>query len=693
MTEAQDDRCEVCDGLHSDEGNEMLLCQGPDCNNGYHLQCLNPPLRGVPDGAWLCPVCTASGEIGIPVSILNHSGNGIGRLYQVRWDSGEVTSVPRENLMGLPILQQYEDSIERVDIRSNPGAGRAGAMKLPPGWIMVSNQAPSAVIKTYFSPDRKVRARSVVEAWRLHNRACADLGTKTKGGLEATPRVRRIASVVRKAALGEELVHESAAARPARAHTRPAPQPSAPPNPPSAPSRKRLIRLPAPEDDKVGKRLKVAISDQEQGNRWFTAKILEAQPCLSNFSNSKVEYLIQFDFDLQKLTVDLADLPFEWMRDDEEPDDCKFQAQPSPPRSREHNHDKEVVEIPAIERRRRALTSAAPSTTSAAPATCTQASQTDAFLLGTDATLRSDPVSRLVADVLESVLAKARDRALSAADDLPIMRPLRSIEWFAGSARLTFALRRNHGWDQAVIHDYDSSKVEWELHDSRPEKDTFRCDEFLEEVSLRSFALEPCYDYFHFSIDCSSFSGLGWAGQSRNSSNDFLGAGVNNMASCSRGNRMVQKTIDLIAAQLERNPHFLFTIENPFTGRLKDHPMIRARLEAPREHGGLGAARVVVDYCWFHERHNSTCRAFKKRTIFWTNSPTIIREFGVHTPPASSSHYLCGRGNPCPCFDSHRPVTSATAAEATPFPRLLAEKIARCISLDATSQRWRPVRL
>ena len=48
---------------------------------------------------------------------------------------------------------------------------------------MVSNQAPSAEIKTYFSPDRKVRARSVVEAWRLHNRAVTKV--KTKGGLEA----------------------------------------------------------------------------------------------------------------------------------------------------------------------------------------------------------------------------------------------------------------------------------------------------------------------------------------------------------------------------------------------------------------------------------------------------------------------------------------------------------------------------
>ena len=675
MMEGEDTRCQTCGGPDSDEGNEMLICQGPQCLNAHHLQCLHPPLSCVPDDVWLCPVCTARDDIGIPVSILSHRGNGNQRKYQVRWQSGEETFEPRDHLMNLPVLQAYEKSMSGIeDAETCSGAGsssKAGGKELPPGWTTVSNQTPSGrCLSTYFSPE-KFRARSIVEAWRIeawrmHEASSKDPGPKLPSKEPASSKKPASKTPSRKSAV---------LAQPA------------PPIPPTAPSRKRLVRLPEPVDEKVGKRLKVALTDEEAGCRWFSAKVLEAHSCLANFSNSKVEYVIQFDYDLHKLTVDLADLPFQWMHDDEESDECKVQAVLSLPRSHAHKEE-EPVETPAMKRSRKSSRS-----NSAGPATSAQASQTDASLLGSDASLRTDPVSRLVSDVMESVLAGVRDRALSAADDLPIMRPLRSIEWFAGSARLTFALRRNHGWNHAVIHDFDSSKVEWELHGSHAEKDTFRCDEFLEEVSLRSLALEPCYDYFHFSIDCSSFSGLGFAGQSRNDSNDFLGAGASNMASCSRGNRMVHKTVDLIAAQLERNPRFLFTIENPFPGRLKDHPMIHARLEAPREHGGLGAVRVVVDYCWFFDQQNSSSRPFKKRTIFWTNSPTMIREFGVHAPPASCSYYLCERSTPCPCYNSHRAVTSATAAEATPFPRLLAEKIARCISLDATSQRWRPVRL
>ena len=38
-------------------GNEMLLCDGPGCENAYHLFCLRPPLGTVPAGEWLCPKC------------------------------------------------------------------------------------------------------------------------------------------------------------------------------------------------------------------------------------------------------------------------------------------------------------------------------------------------------------------------------------------------------------------------------------------------------------------------------------------------------------------------------------------------------------------------------------------------------------------------------------------------------------
>ena len=103
-----------------------------------------------------------------------------------------------------------------------------------------------------------------------------------------------------------------------------------------------------------------------------------------------------------------------------------------------------------------------------------------------------DPVGRLVAEVIDAVLARARDEAAAASDDLPVMRKLRAIEWFAGSGRLSFALKQQQGWDP-VIHDRDVNAVEWAQHGEKPEQCTFRSDEF-EEIERGSFYLEPPYD-------------------------------------------------------------------------------------------------------------------------------------------------------------------------------------------------------
>lgn len=47
------DFCEVC---RSDEdAPTMLLCD--DCDKGYHLACLSPPLKKVPKGDWICDAC------------------------------------------------------------------------------------------------------------------------------------------------------------------------------------------------------------------------------------------------------------------------------------------------------------------------------------------------------------------------------------------------------------------------------------------------------------------------------------------------------------------------------------------------------------------------------------------------------------------------------------------------------------
>ena len=45
--------CEVC--KRTDGEASMLLCDA--CNRGYHIWCLTPALKHVPDGDWLCPRC------------------------------------------------------------------------------------------------------------------------------------------------------------------------------------------------------------------------------------------------------------------------------------------------------------------------------------------------------------------------------------------------------------------------------------------------------------------------------------------------------------------------------------------------------------------------------------------------------------------------------------------------------------
>ncbi|KDN46969.1 RCC1/BLIP-II [Tilletiaria anomala UBC 951] len=55
--------CMVCGRNDEDaqaQRGDLLECE--KCDGPYHLQCLHPPLDGVPDGEWHCPVCVEEGE-------------------------------------------------------------------------------------------------------------------------------------------------------------------------------------------------------------------------------------------------------------------------------------------------------------------------------------------------------------------------------------------------------------------------------------------------------------------------------------------------------------------------------------------------------------------------------------------------------------------------------------------------------
>jgi hypothetical protein len=50
-----DEICHKCKGGEKPE--KMLLCDV--CDRGWHIYCLNPPLRDIPQGDWSCPKCVA----------------------------------------------------------------------------------------------------------------------------------------------------------------------------------------------------------------------------------------------------------------------------------------------------------------------------------------------------------------------------------------------------------------------------------------------------------------------------------------------------------------------------------------------------------------------------------------------------------------------------------------------------------
>lgn len=54
-------KCEIC-GM-GDFEDQVLLCDGLNCNRECHMFCLRPIITEVPEGAWLCPLCSDKGNL------------------------------------------------------------------------------------------------------------------------------------------------------------------------------------------------------------------------------------------------------------------------------------------------------------------------------------------------------------------------------------------------------------------------------------------------------------------------------------------------------------------------------------------------------------------------------------------------------------------------------------------------------
>eukprot|EP01119_Soliformovum_irregulare_P013651 TRINITY_DN365_c2_g1_i5.p1 TRINITY_DN365_c2_g1~~TRINITY_DN365_c2_g1_i5.p1 ORF type:complete len:802 (-),score=223.32 TRINITY_DN365_c2_g1_i5:464-2869(-) len=85
--------CDLCAGMEDEE--HMLLCDS--CDKGFHMYCLNPPLSSVPTGDWICQSCQPTLE---PVEAhsrklkktRSHSQDSEDELKEIEQDLSQIQS-------------------------------------------------------------------------------------------------------------------------------------------------------------------------------------------------------------------------------------------------------------------------------------------------------------------------------------------------------------------------------------------------------------------------------------------------------------------------------------------------------------------------------------------------------------------------------------------------------------------------
>ncbi|VDI70252.1 PHD and RING finger domain-containing protein 1, partial [Mytilus galloprovincialis] len=85
--------CEICG--RCDREDRLLLCDG--CDQGYHCECLNPPLQEIPVEEWFCPDCAQTETEAITVN-----------------DDEEIAELISENTDDLPPLRPQRRQIART---------------------------------------------------------------------------------------------------------------------------------------------------------------------------------------------------------------------------------------------------------------------------------------------------------------------------------------------------------------------------------------------------------------------------------------------------------------------------------------------------------------------------------------------------------------------------------------------------
>lgn len=256
----------------------------------------------------------------------------------------------------------------------------------------------------------------------------------------------------------------------------------------------------------------------------------------------------------------------------------------------------------------------------------------------------------------------------------------RVLEAFCGTGRVAAAC--THHGATALLVDKDRNQIE-SLDGSK----RVAVLEAPWQTVPNEELLNSGFHCAHFSPPCATFSSLARSTHKRSFANNYLG----NTKECYESNADVVKMVRYIREAMRRDGGFTYTIENPKTGDMIYHPLMKqARL--PYDEGGIDATLVEVHYCFFCERGKEV----NKPTYIWTNNETFVNAMGTcdkaHFPDAPDSKYICGQGSRCRTLLrglQHKSVTErfnkngVAAQHVAALPYEFADQIGRAFACHA----------
>ncbi|KHN25907.1 Chromodomain-helicase-DNA-binding protein 5 [Glycine soja] len=103
--------CVICD-----VGGNLLCCDS--CPRTYHLQCLDPPLKRIPNGKWQCPSCFEGKDQRMPINHLDPISKRARTKIVTTKSKDQVSSLNLEKVFGTKLISKKRSSSKGKPISS-----------------------------------------------------------------------------------------------------------------------------------------------------------------------------------------------------------------------------------------------------------------------------------------------------------------------------------------------------------------------------------------------------------------------------------------------------------------------------------------------------------------------------------------------------------------------------------------------